>query len=165
MTTPDTGLVHRHPSGPPRPAPAPAPQLWALPYEPASVGTARRLVRDHLIRWGLADLVDAAMVVVSELVTNAVKTSCRRRLELGVELIAGVTVRLMVRDGSCAMPVLIDVNDNAADGTEGGRGLALVHHLTGQRWGVIPESGGKKVWAIVGGSVPGVEEHRNENWR
>ncbi|MFF4344295.1 ATP-binding protein [Kitasatospora sp. NPDC001540] len=148
MTTPETALAQRQTSGPPRPAPVSQPQLWALPYEPASVGTARRLVRDHLTRWGLADLVDTAVLVVSELVTNAVKTGCRRRLELEVELVAGVAVRVVVRDGCRTMPVLVD--DGADSSAEGGRGLALVDHLSDHRWGVVPESAGKRVWAIVG---------------
>ncbi|MFJ1756489.1 ATP-binding protein [Kitasatospora sp. NPDC088134] len=147
MTSHETALATRRA---PQPAPAPQTQLWQLPYEHASVRDARHLVRDHLALWGLGDLTDTAVLVVSELVTNAVRTGCRLRMELTVDLIAGIAVRIGVRDGSRAMPVrVVDTDDWA----ESGRGLAMVHLLTDGRWGAVPESTGKTVWAIVGAPV------------
>ncbi len=154
MTTHETALAQRLPSGLPQPAPVPKTQAWALPYEPASVAAARKLVRECLIRWGLGGLVDDGVVVVSELVTNAVKTGCRRHMELAVDLISGGAVRISVRDGSRALPALIRAEDEA----ESGRGMALVHSLTGERWGVVQEGAGKAVWATIGSPSPVVPQ-------
>ncbi|MFB7619831.1 ATP-binding protein [Kitasatospora sp. NPDC056181] len=62
-----------------------------------------------------------------------------------VELIAKATVRISVRDGSRALPVLIQ----ASDDDEGHRGLSLVHRLTHGRWGVTVEPLGKVVHADI----------------
>ncbi|MEU9134286.1 ATP-binding protein, partial [Kitasatospora sp. NPDC048540] len=97
-----------------------------LPYEPSSAAAARRLVRSTLRAWDLHDLVEAGEPVVSELVGNAVKTGCRRRMLVSVERITGGRVRISVCDGSRTMPCRIDAGPDA----ESGRGMALVHHLT-----------------------------------
>ncbi|MFF1903224.1 ATP-binding protein [Kitasatospora sp. NPDC058218] len=116
-----------------------------LPYQPESVGRARRLVREVLTEWGLLHLIDTAALVTSELVTNATKTGCHRRMTVSVTLVTDATVRISVRDGSRCLPVLLP----ASDDDECHRGLALVHQLTGGRWGVTVEPFGKVVHADV----------------
>lgn len=119
------------------------PSLVHLPCRPQSASAARRFVREKLTDWGLSGLADDALLITSELVTNAAKTECRRPLSLGVEGTGEGSVRISVTDGSRALPVRSLVDDEAL----GGRGLALVHHLTGRRWGVTPTSDGKTVHA------------------
>ncbi|MER5866187.1 ATP-binding protein [Kitasatospora sp. NPDC002040] len=114
-----------------------------LPYEPQSAAAARRLVRTALLGWGLAELIDAGEVVVSEPVGNAVKTGCRLTMTVTLQWTALRSVRIGVRDGSRAMPCRVD----AGPAAECDRGLALVHHLTEGQWGVTVEPDGKTVHA------------------
>ncbi|WP_327075641.1 ATP-binding protein (plasmid) [Kitasatospora purpeofusca] len=114
-----------------------------LPYEPRSAAVARRLVHTALLGWELEDLVDAAALVVSELVGNSAKTGCRLEMAVTVARITDRCVRISVRDGSRILPCLID----AGPAAECGRGMALVHHLTGGHWGATPEPYGKTVHA------------------
>lgn len=122
-----------------------------LPYEPQSAAAARRLVRTALRGWELEDLVEAGELIVSELAGNAAKTGCRRRMTVTVERITGRCVRISVRDGSRILPCLID----AGPAAESGRGLALVHHLTGGHWGATLETFGKTVHADLRTRSPG----------
>lgn len=114
-----------------------------LPYEPQSAGAARRLVRATLSEWQLHGLVEAAEVIVSELVGNAAKTGCRRRMTVSVDRVTDRWVRISVRDGCRVLPCLIEAGPDA----ESGRGLHLVHQLTGGHWGATPEAFGKTVHA------------------
>ncbi|MFE7526355.1 ATP-binding protein [Kitasatospora sp. NPDC057542] len=114
-----------------------------LPYEPQSAAAARRLVRTTLRGWELEDLVEAAELVVSELVGNAAKTGCRLTMTVTVERVTDRCVRISVRDGSRTLPCLIE----AGPAAESGRGLALVNHLTGGHWGATLETFGKTVHA------------------
>ncbi|MEV7190052.1 ATP-binding protein [Kitasatospora sp. NPDC093102] len=104
-----------------------------LPYEPQSASAARRLVRTALRAWGLEDLVEAGELIVSELVGNAVRTGCRRKMTVTVERVTERCVRISVRDG----------------------GLALVHRLTGGHWGASLEPFGKTVHADLRIRIPG----------
>ncbi|SOB83123.1 Anti-sigma regulatory factor (Ser/Thr protein kinase) [Streptomyces sp. 1331.2] len=121
----------------------PASATAFLPYKPESVSEARRLVRDKLTEWGLSSLVDSAELIVSELATNAVKTGCQLRMGVAVRLMTDEVVRILVRDGSRSLPVLITAGSDAPSG----RGIHLVHSLTGGHWGVTPEPLGKTVHA------------------
>ncbi len=115
----------------------------ALAREQESVPLARRFVKDALSAWGMADLIDPATLVCSELATNAL-------------LHGAPPVRLVVR--RAATSVRIEVHDaRHADPVVGrqrllssqGRGMALVEMLcTG--WGVDGVDGGKVVWAEIG---------------
>ncbi len=65
-------------AGTPRPIPPPAlaaaAREWPLPHRPEAAGTARRLARATLAEWGVdEDTTDQALLVVSELVTNAIE--------------------------------------------------------------------------------------------
>ena len=123
-----------------------------LPYEPQSAAAARRLVRIALFGWELEDLVEAAELIVSEFVGNAAKTGCQLRMAVTVERITAGCVRISVRDGSRILPCLID----AGPAAESGRGLALVHHLTGGQWGATAEPFGKTVHADLRARPPGL---------
>lgn len=109
--------------------------------QPADVSAARRFLAEHCRRWGCANLISDAQVVVTELVTNAFVHAGTR-----CELRAGLTdraLRLQVTDYGPGMPDPQAADDRA----EGGRGLLLVSALC-VAWGVeaLPD-GGKVVWA------------------
>ncbi|GAB3111647.1 SpoIIE family protein phosphatase [Streptomyces calidiresistens] len=109
-----------------------------MPPAPESVRDARRLVRESLRRWGLEDLLDSAELLVSEVVTNAVRYAERP-----------VTLRLL-RSGSLRCEVGDDVPllprpRRAEPDEEGGRGLFLVEELA-RTWGATRLGTGKLVW-------------------
>jgi anti-sigma regulatory factor (Ser/Thr protein kinase) len=115
---------------------------------PAAAAAARAFVREVLGYWQLAlpdnTLVDRAVLLASELVTNAVihaRTEMRLRLELRGELL-----HLAVRDRNPRMLRLVVVPGPQA---EGGRGLWLVDQLA-RAWGVNRHpDGGKLVWCTL----------------
>ncbi|MFF2077573.1 ATP-binding protein [Kitasatospora sp. NPDC058162] len=127
-----------------------APATICLPYRPESVGIARSFVRTKLREWGLDDLVDDAVVIVSELATNAVETCCRTRMLVGIRRPTDRTLRILVGDGSRSMPVMVQAGPDATSG----RGLAMVHRLTRGRWGVTPLPFGKVVHADLATPSP-----------
>jgi anti-sigma regulatory factor (Ser/Thr protein kinase) len=138
-------------SGDSQPADQPAAAL-ALGAGLASVGISRSFTRITLRRWGLAGLCDQAELVVSELVTNAIRhglVSARRTIEeypVGLRLLAqDPFVTCMVTDPGGQMPIH-DVADPVA---ESGRGLQVVASCC-LRWGWQPlQDGGKVVWALL----------------
>jgi anti-sigma regulatory factor (Ser/Thr protein kinase) len=101
---------------------------------------ARRLVKEHLRQLGHDELVDDAVLAVSELATNALIHT-----DGSVELwLSGVPtlVRVAVDDDSPIPPVVGVLDESAMCG----RGLVLLSRLT-TRWGVTPrDDGGKRVW-------------------
>ncbi|WP_225844760.1 ATP-binding protein [Streptomyces sp. HPF1205] len=120
-----------------------------------TVARARRELVDALTAWGLPELRDAAELVLSELVTNAVRhaRSPRGRLiETRVRRLPDGRVRIEVHDANTDLPV----PRASSDTDEGGRGLQLVDALTAHQWGVSGRTGvGKAVWAIVAGPGDG----------
>ncbi|WP_224278151.1 ATP-binding protein [Streptomyces sp. LS1784] len=130
-------------SGAAAPRVAIRPATACLPYRAESVGAARRLVDAKLREWELDALVDDALLIVSELATNAVETGCQTRMVVAVRRPSDRIVRILVGDGSRTMPVMIQAGPYATSG----RGLALVHRLTQGRWGVSPRPFGKVVHA------------------
>lgn len=130
------------PVSPPRLLPK-RPATAALRYRPESARSARRLVRDKLMEWSLDDLADAAELIVSELVANAVNTGCLTAMLVMIRRPAGDYIRIAVRDGSRTLPVLLDARTDE----ECHRGLALVHALSEGRWGATAEPFGKTVYA------------------
>ncbi|WP_432097480.1 ATP-binding protein [Streptomyces sp. bgisy100] len=113
-----------------------------LPREPRSAAAARRLVRVALAAWGLDDLADDGTLIVSELVSNAVRHARRESIRVVIDRPEARRVRIGVVDFSQACPVR--GNPGATD--ESGRGLALVGELA-EAWGTDPLPWGKRVWA------------------
>lgn len=111
----------------------------ALAGEATSAAQARRFVARHLGDAGLDGLVDTAMLLVSELVANAVLHA-----HTDLILVARIDterVTIEVHDGSDGAPAR--KHYSTLSGT--GRGLVLVEGLA-ERWGVEPTHGGKYVW-------------------
>lgn len=110
-----------------------------LPAEPASAGLARRAVSDALSSWGLQAHADAATLLVSEVVTNAI-LHAGTELELRLRAV-GRRLRVEVADGSALRPAARRYDDDASTG----RGLELIE-LLAARWGAEPTAVGKFVW-------------------
>ncbi|MFI6410267.1 SpoIIE family protein phosphatase [Streptomyces sp. NPDC050585] len=111
---------------------------WFLEPEDAAPGRARRLARRALARWGLEELNDAVELLVSEVVTNAVRYASR---PVTLRLLRTDVLRCEVGDDSPQLPR----QRRARDTDEGGRGLFLVNRLA-RRWGATRLSTGKVVW-------------------
>ncbi|MFF7472319.1 SpoIIE family protein phosphatase [Streptomyces sp. NPDC008092] len=112
---------------------------WELHSDPAVVSDARRLVDDRLAAWGLEDLMFTTELVVSELVTNAIRYGVG---PVHLRLIKDRSLTCEVSDGSASAPHL----RRARLSDEGGRGLFLIAELT-QRWGTRYTMTGKTIWA------------------
>ncbi|MFE5596687.1 ATP-binding protein [Streptomyces sp. NPDC056549] len=124
-------------------------QSRVLPCAPESVGVARRLVAAVLDRWGLSELTDPAVLIVSELVTNAIvhagARTCGASIRVVVSRAEDDRVQLAVTDLD-RRPLTL-VGETRPD-QESGRGLALVAALS-EDWGVNPRHWGKQVWAVL----------------
>ncbi|MFE4696720.1 SpoIIE family protein phosphatase [Streptomyces sp. NPDC056738] len=115
---------------------------WTLPNDPAAVAEARAKAERALTDWGLEPLAFTVTLVVSELVTNAVRYSDG---PIDVRLILDSPVVVCeVTDDSSSVPHL----RHAEEVDEGGRGLYLTWQVS-RRWGTRPESRGKTIWAEV----------------
>jgi len=112
---------------------------WRLALDPIEVGRARATVREQLHEWGLGRLADTTALMVSELVTNAVRHSHSRPLLL--RLVRGETLLCEVEDDDHELPTLL----NAGPGDEFGRGLRIVSTLA-REWGTSRTNAGKTVW-------------------
>ena len=116
----------------------------ALPPDVPTVRLARQATRDTLAAWQLSHLEEAAVLVVSELVTNAVRHA-RDTGAIGLELSSeGTSLRVEVQDGDphWRLPII------PADDDESGYGFVLVDSLAG-RWGIRRVCAGKAVWAEI----------------
>ncbi|PBC92843.1 histidine kinase-like protein [Streptomyces sp. Ag82_O1-15] len=113
--------------------------FWDVAAEPASVIQARKDASRQLMAWGLDEAVFVTELVVSELVTNAIRYAT---LPIQLRLIHDKTLVCEVSDTSSTAPHM----RRARTYDEGGRGLLLVAHLT-QRWGTRHTSAGKTIWA------------------
>ncbi|MFE7456327.1 ATP-binding protein [Streptomyces sp. NPDC057554] len=114
---------------------------------PRCVPLARGVLREALADWGLLQIEDAALLVLSELLTNAVRharTPPGREIETRYRPVeAGV--RIEVHDVSDARPVPRSPNEDSVSG----RGLNLMAALA-DRWDVSDREGpGKAVWAVL----------------
>ncbi|MEU9992050.1 ATP-binding protein [Streptomyces sp. NPDC048045] len=112
---------------------------WPLEREPTSVRRARRLVTAQLGEWALEDLVDTAELLVSELVTNALRHT-RGPLRLNLRLLHSQLL-CEVEDTEPACP-----SRNAVDAdAESGRGIELLD-LLADAWGGTRTATGKTMW-------------------
>ncbi|UUN26599.1 ATP-binding protein [Streptomyces sp. FIT100] len=114
------------------------------PSAPDSARRARLLVSAALHAWDMGDLVDSAMLVVSELVGNSVRHTSCRLLRVTVSRPGPTRAEITVTDRSRTTPTM---TRSAADAEEG-RGLVLVDALS-ERWGCDLHRWGKTVWAEV----------------
>ncbi|MEV5959209.1 SpoIIE family protein phosphatase [Streptomyces sp. NPDC051987] len=117
-------------------------ESWTVWRVPEAARHARRFSRRVLRSWGVRDDgMDAALLVISELVTNAlIHTEGPVRLDL---TLVDHRLRIAVADASPRSPV-----KPTSIGWEatGGRGILLVEAVSSV-WGTVPASGGKLVWA------------------
>jgi anti-sigma regulatory factor (Ser/Thr protein kinase) len=129
-----------------------------------SPGVARKVARDALTSWQLTHLTDTAVLLISELVTNAMVHARADGSGLALSLqIRGSRLRIEVHDGDLRgprprTPSVLD---------ESGFGLVLVNALA-DNWGVRKTAAGKVVWAeldtapITSNSTPGLVESQDE---
>ncbi|MET7849666.1 SpoIIE family protein phosphatase [Streptomyces avermitilis] len=122
-----------------RALPPEATAAWDFPGDPAVVTDARKAVTEQLAVWELDDLAFTTELVVSELVTNAVRYAAG---PVGVRLIRDEALICEVTDTSNTQPRL----RRARWSDEGGRGLFLIAQLT-TRWGCRYGQAGKTIWA------------------
>jgi PAS domain S-box-containing protein len=111
---------------------------WELKADPSVVGEARRLITGQLADWGLADLAFTTELIVSELLTNAIRYA---EPPVGLRLIRDKSLICEVSDASQTQPRL----RRARLLDEGGRGLFLIAQLA-QRWGSRYTRSGKTIW-------------------
>ena len=111
---------------------------WTLAPKLTSVREARSVLAEPMKRWDLEDLIPTTELLVSELVTNAVKYS---RGEVTLRLVNEKALVCEVLDSSGALPRLRQANSD----DESGRGLQVVRQLS-QRWGARRTATGKVVW-------------------
>ncbi|QDN81393.1 SpoIIE family protein phosphatase [Streptomyces sp. S1A1-7] len=112
---------------------------WTLPNDPALVTTARTLAVRQLAHWDLQELEFPTELIVSELVTNAIRYATG---PIQLRLIHDLTLICEVTDDSSTAPHL----RHAYETDEGGRGLFLIAQLT-RRWGTRYTARGKTIWA------------------
>jgi anti-sigma regulatory factor (Ser/Thr protein kinase) len=142
-----------------QPSPGAANSLPAQPSatcllgpRPESVKTGRDFTRATLLDWGMPALTDVAELVVSELVTNALRhgvpSVCKLASEhcIRLRLLAQAPfVMCMVTDPGSDIPVLRESGPDS----ESGRGLNVVESCS-VRWGWhLVDEGGKVVWALM----------------
>ncbi|MDF9815356.1 SpoIIE family protein phosphatase [Streptomyces sp. SPB162] len=111
---------------------------WYLEPQPQTAGRARRLARQALRRWDLEHLIEPTELLVSEIVTNAVRYAER---PITLRLLRTDVLRCEVGDDAPLLPQM----RHAQPQDEGGRGLYLVSRMA-QRWGATRLSAGKVVW-------------------
>ncbi|MCC3779438.1 SpoIIE family protein phosphatase, partial [Streptomyces sp. UNOB3_S3] len=119
---------------------------WDLPADPALVSTVRAAVARQLAAWGLDEISFDIELLLSELVTNAVRYG---RGPIQVRLLYDRTLTCEVSDASSTAPHL----RHAATTDEGGRGLFLVARLS-QAWGTRYTAEGKVIWAECALEMP-----------
>ncbi|MGW3622108.1 SpoIIE family protein phosphatase [Streptomyces sp. NPDC000880] len=112
---------------------------WELAADPEEAGRARAAVAEQVAEWGLDDLVFTTELVVSELVTNAMRYASG---PIQLRLIREQTLICEVSDTGHTSPHL----RHAGSDDEGGRGLFLIAQMT-LRWGTRHTSAGKTIWA------------------
>ncbi|WP_062646347.1 SpoIIE family protein phosphatase [Streptomyces maremycinicus] len=112
---------------------------WEVPVDPAAVADIRARATRQVEAWGLGDLAMMSELIVSELVTNAVRYATP---PIRLRLILDARLTCEVSDASSTAPRL----RHARVTDEGGRGLFLVAQLA-HRWGVRYTADGKIIWA------------------
>nr|WP_051805039.1 SpoIIE family protein phosphatase [Streptomyces sp. NRRL F-2747] len=122
---------------------------WEVPADPAAVSRVRGAASAQLGAWGLGDLSFTAELILSELITNAIRYG---NAPIRVRMLRDRSLICEVSDGSSTSPHL----RYAATTDEGGRGLFLVAQYA-ERWGTRYTERGKVIWAelpLTGGPEP-----------
>ncbi|MEU4727439.1 SpoIIE family protein phosphatase [Streptomyces sp. NPDC023588] len=122
---------------------------WEVPGEPSAVSRVRNAGSAQLAAWGLEDVSFTTELILSELVTNAIRYGSA---PVRVRLLRDRNLICEVSDGSSTSPHL----RYAATTDEGGRGLFLVAQYA-DRWGTRYTERGKVIWAelpLTGGAEP-----------
>ncbi|MFJ6728834.1 SpoIIE family protein phosphatase [Streptomyces sp. NPDC091281] len=112
---------------------------WDVPVDPAAVADIRARATRQVEAWGLDDLAMTTELIVSELVTNAIRHAAP---PIRFRLLRDTRLTCEVSDSSSTAPRL----RHARSTDEGGRGLFLVAQLA-LRWGARYTSEGKIIWA------------------
>ncbi|MFD5114194.1 SpoIIE family protein phosphatase [Streptomyces sp. NPDC058391] len=112
---------------------------WEVPAHPSEVAHVRASVVQRLEEWGLAEAAFTTELILSELITNAMRYATG---PIRVRLLHDRTLICEVSDSSSTSPHL----RYAAATDEGGRGLFLVAQFT-ERWGTRYTPDGKVIWA------------------
>ncbi|WUH78539.1 SpoIIE family protein phosphatase [Streptomyces sp. NBC_00435] len=122
---------------------------WQLTNDPQSVRWARAEAAHQVRAWGLDDLAGTTELVVSELVTNAIRHAPSGPIQL--RLLRDQTLICEVSDSGHTSPHL----RHAAGDDEGGRGLFIVAQMT-EQWGTRYTATGKTIWTSqdIRGDVP-----------
>ncbi|MFF4607355.1 SpoIIE family protein phosphatase [Streptomyces sp. NPDC001339] len=120
---------------------------WDVPYDPAAVASVRSACVRRLTDWGLEQIAFATELILSELITNAIR--------YGTEPVTVRLLRTAPIGGSTAGTLICEVADGSSTSPrlrrakttdEGGRGLFLVAQFA-QRWGTRYTPTGKIIWA------------------
>ncbi|NBM17610.1 SpoIIE family protein phosphatase [Streptomyces sp. GC420] len=111
---------------------------WQVPADPALVSQLRSAVTSHMEKWDLSEQAPVTELIVSELVTNAMRHGSA---PIHLRLLRDQALICEVSDGSSTSPRL----RRACTTDEGGRGLFLVAQLA-ERWGTRYTPGGKVIW-------------------
>jgi PAS domain S-box-containing protein len=112
--------------------------IWNLPADPAVVADARARAARQLAAWGLEEITFTTELLVSELVTNAIRHAHE---PIQLRIILDGMLNCEVFDGSSSAPQL----RRADRYDEDGRGLMLVAQLA-ERWGTRHTGTGKIIW-------------------
>lgn len=126
---------------------------WEVPPDPAAVSRVRNAGSAQLAAWGLGDIAFTAELILSELITNAIRYG---NAPIRVRMLRDRSLICEVSDGSSTSPHL----RYAATTDEGGRGLFLVAQYA-ERWGTRYTQRGKVIWAelpLTGGPEPAPPE-------
>lgn len=134
----------------------PAEQIaeWEVRPDPSDVSRVRRAGSAQLTAWGLGDVTFTAELILSELITNAIRYGTP---PIRVRLLRDRTLICEISDGSSTSPHL----RYAATTDEGGRGLFLVAQYA-ERWGTRYTDRGKVIWAEL--PLTGAAERRRRPW-
>jgi GAF domain-containing protein len=112
---------------------------WQVPSDPAAVAPVRMACVKQLAEWGLEEISFSTELILSELITNAIRYGAP---PVRVRLLRDASLVCEVSDGSSTAPHL----RWAATTDEGGRGIFLVAQLA-HRWGTRYTPGGKVIWS------------------
>jgi anti-sigma regulatory factor (Ser/Thr protein kinase) len=135
----------------------------SLPVGPSAAAAARRQVRAAIAAWDVAVDPSVAVLLTSELVTNALQHETGKSITLTATCVCG-QLRVDVHDSSRRAPVVVDAPADA----EAGRGLMLVASMSAT-WGFYWTPRGKAVYFtllpeadVSEGGDPG--PHANHTW-